>query len=532
MNSSTDASLQTAAPLTGRITPAAAAAWELLRRRRSLESLAEFRNYMEPSGLADFRYPHATHHALMAHHLERLARREIRRLMLLLPPGSAKSTIGNVQFPSWLLARNPTEQVLAVSHSEGLAEAFARRKRLVLQDPLWRALSGTMLAEDQQSLHRFATAAGGLHVAAGVGSAITGLRASAGIIDDPIPGVETAMSATQLQKQIEWHDSDFRSRLLPDAIELIVTTRWARNDLAGVLIDRHERGEEEWTIIRLPMLSDDPADPLGRELGEPLWPEWYTNRMIVEAQRDPLRWSSLYQQQPLDAAGSWVGHEHVFYLEALPSPLHFYAGVDLALSVGRGDFSVIAVCGFNAKRDLIVAEVWRDRVSPDVTAERLLEIVGRYGIREVVIDDDNASKLFRHVLIEKCRTVSKSPPPLRLMPMRGRDKETRAAPLRSLFLSDRVKIIRGAFTPELVAELLRFPADATGHDDQVDALGLVARLHAERAGPAVEVSAGPLLNPETAAIILRDGKYMLNRTLDDLFEDREQGLHWMRSRID
>ena len=89
--------------------------------------------------------------------------------------------------------------------------------------------------------------------------------------------------------------------MLPDAIELIVTTRWARYDLAGLLIDRHERGEEEWTIVRLPMLADDPADPLGRELGEPLWPEWYTNRTIVEAQRDPLRWNSLYQQQPLDA---------------------------------------------------------------------------------------------------------------------------------------------------------------------------------------------------------------------------------------
>jgi predicted phage terminase large subunit-like protein len=526
VNSSTNASLQTAAPLT----PAQAAAQELLRRRHALETLGAYREYMEPTGLADFKYPHARHHVLIAHHLERLVRREDRRLMILLPPGAAKSTIANVQLCTWALARDPCEQILAVSHGESLAESFARRKRLVLQTPEWKALSGAQLAEDQASLHRFATNRGGLHIAAGVGSAITGLRASFGLIDDPIAGFETALSSTQLAKQIDWYDSDFRSRLLPDAVELLITTRWARGDLAGVLLDRHAAGQEHWVVIRLPMLADSEDDPLSRALGEPLWPDWFTARQIREAQRDPLRWSCLYQQSPLDEQGQWVGTEQLRYVDTVPEPLAHYAGVDLALSIGRGDWSAIAICGIDVKRDLVIRDVWRRRTSPDETARALLDLCDRYNVREVAIDDDNSSRVFRHVLIEACRTAGRSPLPLRLMPMRGRDKETRAAPLRGLFLSGRVSILRGdRWVPDLVSELLRFPPGSTGNDDQVDALGLVARLHAERAGAHVDPTARDPF--ESRPVIEKDGKLYLNRTLDDLFQERERGLRRSYDRI-
>ena len=492
------------------------AAQELLRRRHACDSLAAYRDYLAASGLPDFQYPHAAHHALIAGHLERLARREIKRLMILLPPGSAKSTIGNVQFLTYLLARNPREQVLAVSHSESLAESFARRKRAVLQTQEWQALAGTGLADDQQSLHRFATVAGGIHTSAGVGSAITGLRASVGLIDDPISGFEIALSSTQLQKIVDWHDTDYRSRLLPDAIELVITTRWARGDLAGVLIDRHNAGQEQWEIVRLPMLADGDDDPLGRDHGQPLWPEWFTPQQVAEAQRDPLRWSCLYQQTPLDEAGRWVGPEHLHYIDQLPKPITFYAGVDLALSVGRGDWSAIVIAGMDRFRNMVVADVWRKRVAPDETAQALIELCERYGVLEVCMDDDNASKVFRHVLIEACRASGVSPLPLRLMPLRGRDKETRATALRALFLSDRVQFLRGPHVAELAAEVLRFPPSGAGHDDQVDALGLLGRLHAER-GPAAPMKATDKPEGLEGRIIQHGGAYMTRDTARELF---------------
>ena len=336
-----------------------------------------------------------------------------------------------------------------------------------------------------------------------MGSAITGLRATCGIIDDPVSGFEVALNPIQLAKIMDWYDADYRSRLLPDAIELVITTRWSRGDLAGVLIERTERGEEDWTILTLPMLCDVEDDPLGREIGEPLWPQWFEQRQITEAQRDPLRWSCLYQQRPLDDQGKWVSAEHLHYVEALPSPLSMYAAIDLALSIGRGDWSVIALGGLDAKRDLVVANVWRKRVGPDETARALIELCDRYRVLEVVIDDDNASRVFRHVLIETCRAVNHAPLPLRTMPLRGRDKETRATAIRGLFLSDRVKIVRGPHVPDLVTEVLRFPPGVTGNDDQIDALGLLGRLHTERGGASEPTLPSP--KREAEGFVVADG---------------------------
>ena len=72
--------------------------WEA---ERALSSLELFRAYMSKSEHNDFVFPHQAHHRVVAHHLERVVRGEINRLMVCLPPGTAKSTIVSVQFACW-----------------------------------------------------------------------------------------------------------------------------------------------------------------------------------------------------------------------------------------------------------------------------------------------------------------------------------------------------------------------------------------------------------------------------------------------
>src|SRR3990172_4093317 len=47
----------------------------------------------------------AAHHLLLCDALEKVERREIRRMMVLMPPGSAKSSYASVAFPPWFLGR-------------------------------------------------------------------------------------------------------------------------------------------------------------------------------------------------------------------------------------------------------------------------------------------------------------------------------------------------------------------------------------------------------------------------------------------
>ena len=73
------------------------AANELLRRRKARGSFSAFLDY-----LALDQAP-ARHHQLLNDTLQKVADGEIKRLMVFMPPGSAKSTYGSTLFPAWYL---------------------------------------------------------------------------------------------------------------------------------------------------------------------------------------------------------------------------------------------------------------------------------------------------------------------------------------------------------------------------------------------------------------------------------------------
>ena len=65
----------------------------------------------------------------MLDRLERIECGEIKRLIVCMPPGSAKSTYASILFPAWWMGRRPETSVIAASHTAQLAERFSRRVR-------------------------------------------------------------------------------------------------------------------------------------------------------------------------------------------------------------------------------------------------------------------------------------------------------------------------------------------------------------------------------------------------------------------
>jgi hypothetical protein len=139
----------------------------LLNRRRLRESLAQW--------CVACGYEPALHHQLLIARLEAVARGEVRRLAVFMPPGSAKSTYASILFPPWFLARTPRASIIAASHTTELAEKWGRRVRnLVVEHS---TTLGIALAADSQAAGRWALASGGEYYAAGVGVGIAGFRA-------------------------------------------------------------------------------------------------------------------------------------------------------------------------------------------------------------------------------------------------------------------------------------------------------------------------------------------------------------------
>ncbi len=480
------------------------AAEVLLKRKRARSSLEGFAEYTLSAKPSD-------HHRLICEYIERLLNDEWDELIILAPPGSAKSHYTSVALPPFAIGKSPDPlQVLTCSYSTELSEKWGRKIRGIVDSEEYQAVFPNIkLSEFSKSAGRWETSRGDALYAAGVGSGILGFRADLGVIDDPISGFEQAQSITQLKKVHEWYETDFVTRLKPNAKLVLICQRLARNDLAGYLIDRNAiQQTKRQCILKLQMEAGE-NDPLGRSPGERLWPEWFTERMVEDAKRDEFKWKTLYQQEPPADEGSWVSSEEIQFRPspAITPETVCYGMSDLALSVNTGDYTVHFIVAVDTNGDWDIVDASRKRVDPDSSADNIVSFCQTYHPQEWLIDDDNASKVFGPLVATRGRELGVAIP-WKPMPMRGQDKETRAAPLRGMYKRRKVYMPADApFTKWLTIELLTFPnAMGQGVDDGVDALGLMGRRLLSIASQASNVI--PLRWPTIQEM-----------TLDQLFED-------------
>lgn len=479
---------------------------EIIKRDRAANTLAGFSE-------AHLDVIPAAHHVLICEAIDALLNDEYDELIINTPPGAAKSTYTSIGLPAYFLKKFPKKQVLAASYSTELAEKWGRRVRNIVGSAEMAADNEHLvtLSADSRSAGRWATEQGGEFYAAGVGSGILGFRADLVIIDDPISGFEEAQSLTQLQKVHGWYETDLVTRMKPKAKLVLICQRLARNDLAGYLIDRNiamPTRRQKVLILKMECEEGD-NDPLGRKPGDRLWPEWFSPEMVMDAKRDDFKWRTLYQQQPPSDDGSWVSTEDIQFRPrpTITSQSILYGMTDLALSVNTGDYTVNLVVAIDEVGDWDVIHGTRERVDPEKSSSRLVELAGMYRCQEWLIDDDNASKVFMPLVATQAR-ATRTMVPWKPMPMRGIDKETRAAPLRGQFKRRKVYMPADApYTKWLVKELLTFPnATGSGVDDGIDALGLLGRRMT-----ALAKAAAPVV--QTRRPTLQE------MTLNQLFED-------------
>jgi predicted phage terminase large subunit-like protein len=424
--------------------------------------LAKFIEYIDAG------FTPAAHHKLLIGALEAVERREIDRLMVLMPPGSAKSTYTSVLFPPWFMGRNPQASVLGVSNTTDLAERFSRRARNIASLPRYRNVFGYGVAENTKSAGNWETEQGGEFFAAGVGSAIAGRRADLGLIDDPIKTREEADSDRVRQKQWDWYVNDFTTRLKPGARQILIQTRWHEDDLGGRIL---EREANRWVVMKLPMIAGI-DDPLKRQPGERLWPEWFTDEMVTSAKMDVRAWNALYQQDPAPETGDYFERDFFNEYTEAPANLHKYGASDYAVTEGGGDYTEHGMFGLDFNNDIYVLDWWRGQTNSDVWIETQCDMIiahkpltwfGESGpIRKAI-----EPFLKRRMLERRAECHLEWLPSIGDKVIRARAFQARAS-MGKVFLPK-----HASWLPELVSQLMRFPAGK--YDDGVDCCSLIGR---------------------------------------------------------
>src|SRR5262252_99111 len=347
------------------------AADELVHRRSIRSSLVKWCRHCG--------YEPVRHHLLMLDKLEQVARGQIDRLALFMPPGSAKSTYSSVLYVPWYLAQHPDHQLIAGAHTAELSEKWGRRARNLIQGN--QPLLGYSLSEQSQAAGRWETNHGGEYFAAGVCGSIAGWRGDCVLIDDPIRSREDADSIPIRDKIYDWYRVDVYPRLKPKGRIILIQTRWHEDDLAGRILNEMERGGDRWHVISLPAIAED-NDPLGRARGEALWPEWEDLEQLERKRRVlPVRdWSALFQQRPAPEEGNYFKAEWLKPVSSLPSinTMRCYGGSDYAVTEQGGDYTAHVIVGIDPDGRMYLLDVWREQASSDRWVEVFCDKVIAY----------------------------------------------------------------------------------------------------------------------------------------------------------
>lgn len=441
-----------------------------LRRgiRSSLLAWSEFA--LRPMGQVP-----AAHHLALIDALERLDRGETRRLLVLLPPGSAKSTYASRLFPAWWMARHPASAVLAASHTASLASEFGRGVRDLMEAHAARL--DVRVRADVRSSGRFMTDKGGDYFAVGVHGAVTGRRADLAVIDDPVSGFADAESRRSREHLWNWFRTDFITRMKPRGRIVVAMTRWHVDDLAGRLLE-----QGGWTSLRLPALAEA-GDPMGRAAGEALWPDWEDREALLEKQRvmGSAHFSALFQQTPLRHEGAVFDPRDFRAVDIVPGGSAVRAWDLAATSAGSGnpDWTVgMKVIRSNSGM-FFIDDVVRFRGGPAEVVDGILATAARDGQTVAIgLPRDPGQAGHAQVLF---LTQSLAGFRVEASPETG-SKATRATAVVSQAANGNIAIRRAGWNTAFLDEVGCFPVG--DKDDQVDAMSRAFMMLAGQAPPA------------------------------------------------
>ncbi len=406
----------------------------------------------------------APHHELLITELEDLAQGRCDRLMVQMPPGSAKSTYGSVLFPAWFMARRKETQVIAAAHTASLAHYFGGRVKAALaRHGGWL---GVEIAPTAKAASRFALAAGQEYFSAGVRGPITGRRADLIVIDDPVKNWAEAESQVARDMLFDWYRAELTARLKPGGRIVLIMTRWHEDDLAGRLLAT----ETGWRCLRLPALAEA-DDPLGRAPGEPLWPESQGLEALQRRRQETgeRTFAAMYQQAPCPSEAELFRVGGIVRLIAAPELRMSIRAWDLAGSLPgpgrRPDYTVGLKLGVTADDRLVVLDVLRVQETPAQVEARIRDTARLDGPGVIISLPQDPGQAGAAQIAMLTRGLAG----FKVISSPEREpKRVRAMPAATQVDGGNLAILAAPWNDAFLAEMRGFPHGA--NDDQIDAL--------------------------------------------------------------
>ncbi len=349
---------------------------EVIRNEVELGGLIKFAEIFWPVVEPGIVHVAGWHEYAVASHLEAVSKREIRKLVINIPPGHSKSLFACVFWPCWHWANDPGHRWLFASHDGTLVYRDAEKSLMILRSEFFRlAFPDCQLAEENPAIGEYYTTARGLRFATTVRGRGVGWHGHTKVTDDPLKPLDVySKTHAALERANNWHTGTFSSRNVDpkNVADVIIMQRIAQKDLSGLRLgDGYEhlclpleyipkcswdrgskitRGEFEPEVLPdlVPRASDTPEEAAFRdrcaqgwfgfdprtEPSEILHPERFDQPAVDELKKNmgaPSNVQAQAQQNPVADVGGFV--ERAWFKRyrptALPAKVVFFQTWDL-----------------------------------------------------------------------------------------------------------------------------------------------------------------------------------------------------------
>lgn len=378
------------------------------------------------------------------------------------PPRHGKSLLTN-HAVARLMLRKPGVKIAYGCYSLDLSRDFFSKE---VKDIL--TSNGFPVDRTQNSKEEWHLLNGSSFKAVAPGSGFTGRGADLIIVDDPYKDRASAESGKIREAAWNWVRDVCITRRSPTCSIVITHTRWAGEDVIGVLSRDHGI-----PFVNMPALGK--ITPEGLRVpdddGEALWPnQWPRERLIKEVRPflGAYGWASLYQGTPIPRGGAVFGEPTLYSADELETAkiAKYIIGIDCAYTKkSHADHSAAVVLAVDVEGIVYVVDIERRQCESAQFAEVLKQLRLKWNGAPIYWHVGGQEKAVAEYMRNTCGV------PVKDIPAKE-DKFVRSQAAAAAWNSGRLRIPEATtkWKSDFINEILIFTGLDDPHDDQVDAL--------------------------------------------------------------
>lgn len=375
-------------------------------------------------------------------------------------------------YVAWYLGRNPSHQVMMITHTEELSSGFGRKVRDLIDTPEYQAIfeGSVQVSKDKSASGNWTTVQKGVYLALGVGGSAAGKGADLLIADDLVSeqAVLYGNPETAFEQAWQYMQVGPLQRLMPGGRIIMIGTRWGRRDPIGRALHWAAENPQSlpWHEVRFPAILN----------GKSLWPEqWPLEQLLAKkAGMLPQFWQAQYMQEPTAEEGALIKREdwRIWPADKPPPPVDFVLQVwDTAHETKKkNDYSACQTWGiwFNEeteRNEIIILNGFHRRMEFPELKRKAKDEYEYWEPEELIIEKKAAGA----PLIQELRTMDiavTAISPSRGTRMQSNDKYARVNAISAVFRDGCVWAPDTRWAREIIELCAAFPNGE--FDDPVD----------------------------------------------------------------